>query len=225
MIVPALIAKFLAAGAVAQAATGAGLAVAVVATAGTAGVLPGETQEAFSDLTGIEETVEGPVEEELPPADGVEDGGVEDGGDGSVDPGDTTLVDGDTEEIVVEAPPAPELTDAEAAALWAEEGTTVTSQAEFKAWLALGKENGWVTGKAVSAAAHARNEARKAARDGAAEDSEETPEIETPETPEELEGEDGDDDSEAGFEAAEDEGGSKGDSGKGKGGGKGKGRG
>ena len=219
VIVPALIAKFLAAGAAAQAATGAGLAVAVVATAGTAGVLPGETQEAFSDLTGIEQPAEETAEEELPPADGVEDGG-----DGSLDPADPTLIDGDTEEIVVEAPPATELTDAEAAALWAEEGTKVTSQAEFKAWLALGKENGWVTGPAVSAAAHARNEARKTARDAAEEDSEETPETETPEVVETPEGEDGDDESETELETADDEGSTKAKT-SGKGGGEGKGRG
>ena len=215
VIVPALIAKFLAAGAVAQAATGAGVVVAVVAGAGTAGVLPGEAQETFSDLIGIEQPTEGPVEEVLPPADGVEDG-VEDGaedGDGSLDPPDPSTVDGDTEKI--------DLTDVEAAAAWAEEGRAVTSQAEFKAWLATGKANGWVTGQAVSAAAHARNEARKAARNDVDEDSEETPEVETPEAPEESDGEDGDDESEPEMAPADDDR----SKGKGNGGGKGKGRG
>jgi hypothetical protein len=184
VIVPALIAKFLAAGAVAQAAAGAGVVVVVVAGAGTAGALPEDAQTAFSDLTGIGETTEEPTDVLLPPTEEVVTP-VE--GDGSLDPTDPTPpvaeVPGTTDDEPVE-PVEP--TDAEKAVAWAEAGEMVTTQAEFKAWLAEGKENGWVTGQAVSAAAHARNEARKAARAGA-EDTEETPEVEAPEveTPDE----------------------------------------
>ena len=174
MIVPALIAKFLSAGAVAQAAAGAGVVVVVVTGAGTAGVLPGDTQDAFSDLTGISEPAEEPADELLPPTEGGEEP-VED--DGSLDVTDPTL----PEDGAVEP------TDAELAAAWVEAGTLVTSQEDFKAWLAEGTENGWVTGQAVSAAAHARNEARKAARDGVEDEPVENPEVEAPgvEAPEE----------------------------------------
>ena len=58
MIVPALIAKFLSAGALAQAATGAGVVVVVAAGAGTAGVLPDGAQDTFSELTGISQTAD-----------------------------------------------------------------------------------------------------------------------------------------------------------------------
>ncbi len=206
VIVPVLIAKFLSAGAVAQAAAGAGVVVVVVTGAGTAGVLPGDAQTAFSDLTGIEQTAEDettgetPVEEEL------------------ADPAE--LPEDEVVEEVVEEPvaeePVVEPTEAEAAAAWAEAGKLVTSQEEFKAWLAEGNANGWVTGQAVSAAAHARNEARRAA-----EDVEETPEEESPEVPEE---EVADDDVEV--ESSDDDGpGNSGGNGGGNGGGKAKGRG
>lgn len=213
VIVPALIAKFLAAGAVAQAAAGAGVVVVVVAGAGTAGALPDDAQTAFSDLTGIGETTEEPTDELLPPTEEVVQP-VE--GDGSLDPADPTTPP------VVEVPEPTddepvELTDAEKAAAWAEAGKAVKTQAEFKAWLAEGKDNGWVTGQAVSAAAHARNEARKAPRAGG-EDSEETPEVESPEveSPEEEVDEQEDE--------SEDSGKDREDSGKDSDGGKGKSR-
>lgn len=60
VIFPVLIAKFLSAGAVAQAATGAGIAVVVVAGAGTAGVLPDPVQDTFTSLVSNEEVVETP---------------------------------------------------------------------------------------------------------------------------------------------------------------------
>ena len=210
VIVPALIAKFLAAGAVAQAAAGAGVVVVVVAGAGTAGALPEDAQTAFSDLTGIGETTEEPTDVLLPPTEEVV---VPVEGDGSLDPTDPTLP-------VVEVPESTddEPTDAEKAAAWAEAGKAVTTQAEFKAWLAEGKEQGWVTGQAVSAAAHARNEARKAAR-ADVEDTEETPEVEEPEV-EEPEVEDPEEDADEEEDGTEVE---SEDSGKGKGG-KGKSR-
>lgn len=52
MFLPALIAKFLSAGAIAQVATGAGVALAAFTGAGAAGVLPGSVQDAFSSVVG-----------------------------------------------------------------------------------------------------------------------------------------------------------------------------
>jgi hypothetical protein len=74
MIFPVLVAKFLSAGAIAQAATGAGVAVVVVTGAGAAGVLPDPLQNTVSSVvatvtpfelpTGEEPVVEEPVVEE-----------------------------------------------------------------------------------------------------------------------------------------------------------------
>jgi hypothetical protein len=74
MIFPVLLAKFLSAGAIAQAATGAGVAVVLVTGAGAAGVLPDPLQNTVSDVvqtvtpfelpTGEEPVVEEPVVEE-----------------------------------------------------------------------------------------------------------------------------------------------------------------
>ena len=222
VIATALIAKFLSAGAVAQAAAGAGVVVVVAAGAGTAGVLPEDAQTAFSDLTGISEVAEEPADPVLPPVEEE----VED--DGSLDPADPAPIEEDTDEVVeepvVEEPvvaepvveePAVELTDAELAAAWAEAGKSVKTQADFKKWLAEGRDNGWVTGQAVSAAAHARNEARKAARNGG-EDTEETPEVEAPEAPEEGAGDGaGDDEQETEVESDDDDRSTGKDSGKG----------
>jgi hypothetical protein len=74
MIFPVLLAKFLSAGAIAQAATGAGVAVVVVAGAGAVGVLPDPLQNTVSSVvetvtpfelpTGEEPVVEEPMTEE-----------------------------------------------------------------------------------------------------------------------------------------------------------------
>ena len=53
MFFPARLAKFLSAGAVAQAATGAGICVVAFTGAGAAGVLPGPVQETFSSVVGV----------------------------------------------------------------------------------------------------------------------------------------------------------------------------
>jgi hypothetical protein len=83
VIVPALLAKFLSAGALAQAATGAGVVVVVAAGAGTAGALPDGAQAAFSDVTGIQQTAEEQVDgdEQLVSDDGTV---LADSGDESV---------------------------------------------------------------------------------------------------------------------------------------------
>ena len=63
MILPALIAKLLSAGAVAQAATGAGVVVVVLAGAGAAGVLPDPVQSTIESVVGVETSEETPVDE------------------------------------------------------------------------------------------------------------------------------------------------------------------
>jgi hypothetical protein len=172
VIVPALIAKFLSAGAIAQAATGAGVVVVVVTGAGATGTLPDGAQDTFSDLTGIGDTVDEPV------ADVTDPEGTEpvEADDDLTDPGDLPEVEvPETEPVedVVE-PTTEEL----AQAAWLEgptEGQT------FGEWVSMGKHNGWATGQIVSDMAHQRNEARKAAREAArgGEDAEsETPEVE-----------------------------------------------
>ena len=62
MIFPALLAKLLSAGAVAQAATGATVVVVAFAGAGAAGVLPGPVQDTFTSIVS-DETEELPTEE------------------------------------------------------------------------------------------------------------------------------------------------------------------
>jgi uncharacterized membrane protein YgcG len=59
MFIPALFAKLLSAGAVAQAATGAGIAVVVVTGAGAAGVLPDPVQSTFASLVSSEDVTSG----------------------------------------------------------------------------------------------------------------------------------------------------------------------
>jgi hypothetical protein len=125
VIVPALIAKFLSAGAVAQAATGATVVVVAVTGAGTVGALPDDAQETFSDLTGINETVEEPT-------DGITEPVIEpvDDGEGS-DP---------TEVPLTEVPEE----DADAgtfdAELWAA-GYDPDVYPSFGAWVSLAAHN------------------------------------------------------------------------------------
>jgi hypothetical protein len=127
VIVPALIAKFLSAGAIAQAATGAGVVVVVVAGAGTAGALPDGAQDTFSDLTGISETVDEPAGDVTEP--GTEPVGDVEGADPAA------LPEGDEAEEGTE-------TDAEAfdAATWAE-GPDAGDYATFGAWVSEGAHN------------------------------------------------------------------------------------
>ena len=125
VIVTALIAKFLSAGAVAQAATGAGVVVVVVTGAGSAGVLPGEAQETFSDLTGINETVDEPTDDLAEPVTEPVDEG-----DGA-DPTEVPLTEVFEEEADADA------FDAE---LWAQ-GYDPDVHASFGAWVSLAAHN------------------------------------------------------------------------------------
>jgi hypothetical protein len=224
VIVPALIAKLLSAGAVAQAAAGAGVAVVVVAGAGTVGVLPGETQVAFSEFTGVGETVEQPTAEVPTGTEPVNPDGT------PATPTDVPLLDDESDATDEDAEDTVELTDEQKAKAWVDEAEMITSQAHFKEWLARGKAQGWVSGSVVSTAVHARNEARKKARDGG-EESEETPEVEPvqPEPEQDSDEEAGDDSEDSGTSKAggkaKGDGGGKAKGSKGKSGGKGKNRG
>jgi hypothetical protein len=200
VIVPALIAKFLSAGAVAQAATGAGVVVVVVTGAGTAGVLPEDAQETFSDLTGINETVEEPTDDLTEVTEPVDDGEL-------ADPTEVPEVEVPESEETESESEDGELT----AEAWAENGPAVGQS--FGEWVAQGANNGWVKGAIVSDWAHKRNEARKAARDGV-EEIEDAEETEAPEV------EDGTEDGQESEVESTDDGD---DSGKGKGRGKGRG--
>src|SRR5689334_20373517 len=67
VFLPALIAKFLSAGAVAQAATGAGIVLVAFTGAGSAGVLPGSLQHGFATVADeIGVTVDDPTPEPAP---------------------------------------------------------------------------------------------------------------------------------------------------------------
>jgi hypothetical protein len=166
MIFSALIAKFLAAGAVAQAATGAGVVVVVVTGAGAAGVLPDAPQQTFDDLTGVNETVDQPADITAP-----EGGAPVAGGDNLADPAVPPVTQPVAEEPVVAAPqPAeqPELTEEEAAA--AAQAAWLVGPVEgqtFGDWVSEGKHKGWATAAIVSNMAHKRNAAAKAAREAA----------------------------------------------------------
>ena len=209
VIFSALVAKLLSAGAVAQAATGAGVVVVVVTGAGAAGVLPEDAQETFSDLTGINETVDEPTDDvvtEPEPTTPIDDGEAADPTDPAVEVPEGETEDG-TDDEGEDDGEAAELTAEEA---WAQNGPAAGQS--FGEWVAEGAGNGWVKGQIVSDWAHKRNEARKAARQGS-DDSEQTPEVEAPEAEDEFEAE-SDDDSRSGK--------GKGN-GKGKGGGKGRG--
>ena len=212
VIVPALIAKFLAAGAVAQAATGAGVVVVVVTGAGTAGVLPAATQETFDGLVGTNEAVEQPVQTSTD-TEGEDLGGEEP----LTDP---TVLPPSSQEDVDDV----ELADAAAAKAWADNGPENSSQQAFKEWLAEGAENGWVNGQAVSRWAHERNEERKKAREAAREAARGAErQADEAEEAEADEAEIGDtDEQESEVESSDDDGDR---SGKGKGQGKGKGNG
>jgi hypothetical protein len=126
VIVPALIAKFLSAGALAQAATGAGVVVVVAAGAGTAGVLPDGAQETFSDLTGISQTADEAGDDVTAPVAEPVDGELPEAGDVPV----TELPE---EEAGTE-------TEAFDAALWVQ-GYDPAVYPTFGAWVSAGAHN------------------------------------------------------------------------------------
>jgi hypothetical protein len=126
MIFPVLLAKFLSAGAVAQAATGAGVAVVLVTGAGAAGVLPDPVQDT---VAGVVETVS-PLE--LPDSGDTEDG--------------TTTEEPVVEEPVVEEPVVDEPVDGEV--------PTEDVVLDPATWVATGPAEGQSFGEWVSLSAH-----------------------------------------------------------------------
>lgn len=175
MFFPALLAKILSAGAVAQAATGAGIVLVAVTGAGAAGVLPGPVQDTFTSIVSDETAQEPPAEET--PVDEA--------------PADETPV----EEVPVEEAPVAETPVDDGAELTQDEWLEGPVDGQpFGEWVSYGAQHGWATGQAVSSAAHERNDDRKGrgTDDGA---EAETPETEpTTGTDDGAEVEDGDDD-------------------------------
>ena len=130
VIVPALIAKFLSAGAIAQAATGAGVVVVVVTGAGEANVLPGGAQETFTDLTGINQAADEAGDELAPPVAQPVEGTP-------VDPADPALAAPVEEETNADADADAEAFDAE---VWGQ-GYNPDDYASFGAWVSLCAHN------------------------------------------------------------------------------------
>jgi hypothetical protein len=156
MFFPALLAKLLSAGAVAQAATGAGIAVVVVTSAGAAGVLPGPIQETFSSIVGAETPESGSVDPTtLDPATTTE----------PTDATDPTQSD-ETETPATETPAI------ESPATESPEVTGPDPSQPFGQWLNGRVEHGEVDGRRVSEWAHERNQQR---RNGGAQDADRTP--------------------------------------------------
>jgi hypothetical protein len=138
MLFPALLAKFLSAGAVAQAASGAGICLVAFTGAGAAGVLPDPVQETFSSVVGTETAGETSV-----PANPT-------GTDTGTAPV-TEVEDPALETPVVVAPTDLTLED------WAKGPAPDQS---FGDWVSNGARHGYADGKTISEWAHARNEDR-----------------------------------------------------------------
>jgi hypothetical protein len=149
MILPALIAKFLSAGAVAQAATGATVAVVAFTGVGAVGALPDPVQDTFATVvaeitpleapTSEEETTEEVVTEEETLAEEVE--GTE---ETTEVPEDAAALEAAALEAEVKAWALAGPTDGESISEWVEKGNS----AEMKNWL---RANGMTFGNVVSA--------------------------------------------------------------------------
>lgn len=141
MFFPALVAKFLSAGAVAQAASGAGIALVAFTGAGAAGVLPEPVQDTFSSIVGTDTA----SDETAVPEDstGTETGDVTDVTDVE-DPASTTP------EVV----PSTDLTVED----W-EKGPAPDQS--FGDWVSEGARRGYADGGTISEWAHKRNDERR----------------------------------------------------------------
>jgi hypothetical protein len=139
MIFPVLIAKFLSAGAIAQAATGAGVVVVAFTGIGAVGALPAPVQDTFATVVATVTPLEAPTSDET--ADEV--------------------VDETLEDVVTEptegTEPTEEGTETELTPeqKWAEEGPAAGQS--FGAWVSEGAGHGWVNGKVVSDWAHKKH--------------------------------------------------------------------
>ncbi|MGY1806154.1 hypothetical protein ACI8AF_02160 [Blastococcus sp. SYSU D00669] len=169
MFFPALLAKIASAGAVAQVATGAGIALVAFTGAGTAGVLPDPLQHGFATvaetvgITGVDDPREESTREDRT---SVQDPALTEGTGTTTGTEATTALDGGTGDVA-ETPVAPPTTPEQ----WAEEGPRPDQS--FGDWVSYGATRGWATGEAVRE--HARNKGERVPEEYA-----ETP-VETPE--------------------------------------------
>jgi uncharacterized membrane protein YgcG len=143
MIFPVLIAKFLSAGAVAQAATGAGVVVVAFTGIGAAGALPTPVQDTFATVVETVTPLEAPTSDETA---------------GTV-PDEAVVEEVTATEPTAEATMTKPAADATETALteekWAEEGPAAGQS--FGSWVSEGAHHGWVDGKVVSEWAHKKN--------------------------------------------------------------------
>jgi hypothetical protein len=131
MLIPALIAKLLSAGAVAQAATGAGVALVAFTGAGAAGVLPDPVQETFSSVVGTASTEQTVPAEDTTPATATPESTP------AEDPADATAVVGDNGELTLDR--------------W--EDGPLPGQS-FGDWVSEGARHGFTDGDTISDWAH-----------------------------------------------------------------------
>ena len=143
MIFPVLIAKFLSAGAIAQAATGAGVVVVAFTGIGAVGALPAPVQDTFATVVETVTPLEAPTSDET--AGTVPDEAVVE---------EVTATEPTAEATVTE--PAGDATEtALTEEKWAEEGPAAGQS--FGSWVSEGAHHGWVDGKVVSEWAHKKN--------------------------------------------------------------------
>ena len=150
MIFPALVAKFLSAGAIAQAATGAAVVVVAVTGAGAAGALPDPAQDTFATVvaavTPLEAPTSGEPTEDVDPTEPVVEE-VESIDEATEVPDDAAALEAQVKAWALEGP-----AEGESFSAWVGEGST----AEVKDWLrARGMNFGnvvsaWANGKGFS---------------------------------------------------------------------------
>ncbi|HEY4605766.1 MAG TPA: hypothetical protein VIH08_15665, partial [Blastococcus sp.] len=156
MFIPALVAKLLSAGAVAQAATGAGIVVVAFTGAGAAGILPGPVQESFSSVVsaetaGVTTTPEVTATATTTPA-------------ATTTPGATTMPAASTTPGATTTPAAEETATGLTFEQWKQGPAAGQS---FGEWVSAGARLGYADGRVISDWAHKRNEDRRAARTSA----------------------------------------------------------
>jgi hypothetical protein len=160
MIFPVLLAKFLSAGAVAQAATGAGVVLVAFTGVGAVGALPAPVQDTFATVVATVTPLEPPTSDEAA-EDVVPEETV------------TEVVDVDTDAGTTDEGVETELTEEQ----WAEEGPAEGQS--FGSWVSEGAHHGWVDGQVISDWAHKRNAERRGETAATPPTAEPTDEVET----------------------------------------------
>jgi hypothetical protein len=152
LIFPALLAKLLSAGAVAQAATGAGVVVVVFTGAGAAGVLPNPVQSTFSSIVGSETSEEvATAGDETTEATPTEAPATEDPALGSEADVTETV---ETSEVTDPAEPT-EAEDGDLTLVEWQRGPAADQS--FGDWVSDGAECGFKDGQTISYWAHQKN--------------------------------------------------------------------